>query len=279
MSTFAMMVFKEEKKAYEALHALQVLHADGSLTVWGSAVLQRDRGGRVSILKSDDYGPVEAGVGALAGALVGVFGGPVGAVVGATLGATAGGVRDLVHVGASGEFVAAVERDLAPGTFAVIAEIVEEWRAPLDARMEELGAKVVREDRVAVEADLVEERVVAGKARLARLEAEHAERRKRHAEERAGSKADAMIRELLEDQIDRTRRSLEYMGERYGQELDTAKQELDGKIQALLAQATGAAPEVRERIERRMAEVRAELAVREQKLERARELARQALQP
>ena len=279
MSTFAMMVFEDEKKAYEALHALQVLHADGSLTVWGSAVIQRDRDGRVSILKSDDAGPVEAGVGALAAGLVGLLGGPVGAAVGATLGATVGGVRDLVHVGASDEFVAAVERDLAPGTFAVVAEIVEEWRAPLDTRIEALGAKVVREDRVAVEEDVVEERVAARKARLARLEAEHAERRKRHGEERAGTKAEAMMRELLEDQIDHTRRSLEYMGERYGQELDTAKQELGGKIQALLAQATGAAPEVRERIERRMAEVRTELAEREQKLERARELARQALQP
>ncbi len=278
MSTFAVMVFEDEKKAYEGLHALQVLHADGSLTVWGSAVLQRDAGGGVSILKGDGEGPVGAGVGALAGGLVGLFGGPVGAAVGATLGATVGGVRDLVQLGASEDFLAAVERDLAPGKFAVIAEIVEESFIPLDTWMEELGAKVVREDRVAFEADVIEKRVSARKARFAQLEAEHAEHRNQRAQERAGTKAEAMMQKLLTDQIDYTRRSLEYMGERYEWELVGAKQELDAKIEALLAQASGAKPEVRKRIEQRMAEVRDEFAEREQKLERARELTRQALQ-
>lgn len=36
------------------------------------------------------------------------------------------------------------ERDLAPGKCAVIAESSEEWLTPLDTRMEELGAKIVR---------------------------------------------------------------------------------------------------------------------------------------
>jgi len=224
MSTFAVMAFGDEQKAYEGLHALQVLHAEGAVTVWGSAVLQRDPGGRVSILKGDDEGPVGTGVGALAGGLVGLFGGPVGAAVGVTLGATVGGVRDLVQLGASEEFLAA-------------------------------------------------------KARFAQLKAEHAEHRKQRAQERAGTKAEAMMQKLLTDQIDSTRQSLEYMGERYEWQLVGAKQELDAKIEALLAQAAGAKPEVRSRIEQRMAEVRSEFAERQHKLERARELARQALQP
>ena len=279
MSTFAMMVFEEEKKAYEGLRALQALHAEGSLTVWGTAVLQRDGGGRVSILKQDDQGPLGTGLGALAGGLVGLFGGPIGAAVGVALGATAGGVGDLVQLGVSAEFLAAVERDLAPGKLAVIAEIAEEWVTPLDTRMEELGAKVVREDRVAFEADLIEKRVSARKARLAQLKAEHAQRRKERAQERAGAKAEATMQKLLTDEIDHTRRSLEYMGERYADELDSAKAELDAKVEALLAQASAAKPEVRNRIEQRIAGVRSEFAEREQKLERARELARQALQP
>ena len=279
MSQFAVVVFEDEKKAYEGLHALQELHAEGSLTVWGTDVLRRDADGRVTILKRDDQGPLGTGLGTMAGGLVGLFGGPVGAVVGMAVGATAGGVGDLVHVGVSEEFLAAVERDLAPGKFAVIAEIVEESVVPLDTQMEELGAKVVREDRVAFEADLVEKRVSARKARFAQLKAEHAEHRKQRAQERAGTKAEAMMQKLLTDQIDYTRRSLEYMGERYEWQLVGAKQELDAKIEALLAQAAGASPEVRSRIEQRMAEVRNEFAERQQKLERARELARQALQP
>jgi hypothetical protein len=54
MTTHAVMVFGDENKAYEGLHALQALHADGSVTVWGTAVLQRDADGEVAILKGDD---------------------------------------------------------------------------------------------------------------------------------------------------------------------------------------------------------------------------------
>ena len=118
MSAFAVMVFSEEKKAYEALHALRELHAEGSVTVWGTDVLQRGEDGRITVLKSGDVGPVGTGVGVLTGGLVGLFGGPVGGAIGAAVGAAAGGVRDLVHVGVSDEFLAAVERDLAPGKFA-----------------------------------------------------------------------------------------------------------------------------------------------------------------
>ncbi len=279
MSKFAVMVFEDEKKAYEGLHALQRLHAEGSLTVWGTDVLQRDADGRITIVKRDDEGPLGTGLGALAGGLVGLFGGPIGAAIGATLGAAAGGVGDLVHLGVSEEFLTAVERDVAPGKFAVIAEIDEEWVVPLDSRMEELGAKVVREDRLAFAEDALEKRVNARKARLAQLKAEHARRKAERAKERAGTKAEAMMQKLLTEEIEDERRKIESIAEKSEKRLDSAKQELAAKIDALLAQASGASPEIRNRIEQRMADVRNEFAEREQKLNRARELTRQALQP
>lgn len=279
MSKFALMVFADEKKAYEGLHALQELHAEGNLTVWGTDVLARDPGGKVTILKSDEQGPLGTGLGALAGGLVGLFGGPVGAAVGVAVGAAAGGVGDLLHVGVSDDFLAAVERDLAPGKFAVIAEISEEWIVPLDTRMEELGGKVVREDRLEFAEDALEKRVNARKARLAQLRAEHAERRAERARERAGTKAEAMMQTLLTEEIEDERRKLESIAEKSEKRLYSARQELNAKVEALLAQASGATPEVKSRIERRMVEVRSEFAEREQKLERARELTNQALHP
>ncbi len=57
--------------------------------------------------------------------------------------------------------------------------------------------------------------------------------------------------------------------------LDSAKEELAAKLEALSAQAAGANPEIRERIER-VLDVRNEFAEREQKLNHARELTRQA---
>jgi len=279
MSKFALVVFADEKRAYEGLHVLQELHAEGSLTVWGTDVLQRDAGGKLTIVKRDDQGPVGTTLGALAGGLVGLFGGPVGAVVGVAVGAAAGGVGDLVHLGVSDDFLVAVERDLAPGKFAVIAEISEEWVVPLDARMEELGAKVVREDRVVFAEDALEKRVNARKARLAQLKAEHAERKADRARERASTKAEAMMQMLLMEEIEDERRKLERIAEKAETRLDGARQELNAKIEALLAQASGASSEVRSRVELRMAEVRSEFAERKQKLERARELTRQALHP
>jgi uncharacterized membrane protein len=268
MSKFAVMVFPDEKTAYEGLHVLQQLHAEGSLTVWGTDVLQRAADGRISILKRDDEGPVGTSLGVLTGALVGLFGGPVGAAIGASVGAAAGSVRDVVHVGVTDEFLTTVERDLAPGTFAVIAEISEEWIVPLDTRMADLGTKVVREDRLAFEEEIIEKRVTAKKAHLAQLKAE-----------RAGTKAEGMMQELLADEIEDERRKLESMAEKSEKRLDSVKQELDAKIEALLAQASGARPEVRRRIEQRMTDLRNEFAEREQKLTRATELRRQALQP
>ena len=279
MSKFALMVFADEKKAYEGLHALQQLHAEGSLTVWGTYVLERDVCGWITIVKRDYQGPLGTGLGALVGGLVGLFGGPVGAAVGVAVGAAAGGVRDLVHLGVSDDFLAAVERDLAPGKFAVIAEISEEWIVPLDTRVEELGAKVVREDRLAFEENVLEKRVNARKTRLTQLRAEHAQRKAERARERAGTKAEAMMQTLLTGEIEDERRKLESIADKSEQRLDGARQELNAKIEALLAQASGAIPEVQSRIERRMAEVRSEFAEREQKLERARELIKQALHP
>jgi uncharacterized membrane protein len=279
MSKFAVAVFEDEKKAYEGVHAIQQLHAEGNLTVWGTDVLQRNADGKVSIVKRDDQGPLGTGLGALAGGLVGLFGGPVGAVVGMAVGATAGSVGDLVHLGVSEDFLTAIERDLAPGKFAVVAEIDEEWVVPLDSRMEELGAKVIREDRLTFAEDTLEKRVNARKARLAALKAEHAQRKAERARERAGSKAETMLQKLLTDEIEDERRKLERIAEKSELRLDGAKQELAAKIEALRAQASGANREVRDRIEQRIVDVTNEFADREQKLNRARELTRQALQP
>ncbi len=179
----------------------------------------------------------------------------------------------------SEEFLAAVERDLAPGKFAVIAEIDEEWVVPLDSRMEELGAKVVvREDRLTFAEDALEKRVNARKARLAQLKAEHAQRKAEKARVRAGSKAEVMLQKLLTEEIEDERRKLESMAEKSEKRLDSAKQELAAKIEALRAQASGANPEVRNRIAQRIIDISNEFAEREEKLTRARALTRQALQ-
>src|SRR5437762_3140409 len=60
----------------------------------------------------------------------------------------------------------------SPGTTAVIAELDEEWQAPIDTRMEALGGHVFRGNRIAVEDAYYERQIAADREELAALEAE-----------------------------------------------------------------------------------------------------------
>ena len=276
MNKFAVIAFSKEEQAYEGLEALQQLHAEGTLTVYGTGVVQRDADGTVRILKRSDQGPVGLGVGALVGGLVGLFGGPVGAAVGAAVGGAAGGLRDELHMIMSDDFLERVEQTLAPGRFAVIAEISEQWVAPLDLRIAKLGGKVVREERDALAVDLLEQRMNARRAALTQRKAERARARAAEAAQRAGSEAAALERSL-ELEIEDARWALTSMVNSAEQRVDQMEQELTAKVKALEAQATGAKPWVKSYVDARIGEMRKEYAERKQKLTKANELTREAL--
>jgi len=146
------MVLPDEETARQGFHVLQELQTVGSLTMHGTDVLQRGADGGVSILRSNRHDFLGAELDAVAGALLVFFGGPVDAA----LGATAGRWRDLVQMGVNGDFLNEVERYLTPGKFAVVGQISESAVGPLDERMAELRAQLVRGDGVAFEEDVVE---------------------------------------------------------------------------------------------------------------------------
>jgi uncharacterized membrane protein len=166
MSTFAVVVLPDERRAYEGLHALEVLHEEGSVTVYSTAVVERRADGTVEVKQETEPGAVGFGVGALVGALIGPFGGPAGAAAGLAAGALLGGWRDHLHAEVTDEFLESVARELVPGRFAVVAEISEEWLTPLDARMEALGGTVVRAWRQDFVEEFFEKRADAWKAKL-----------------------------------------------------------------------------------------------------------------
>jgi len=276
MSKFAVIVFPDETSAYEGLHRLQELHAEGILSVYGTGVVQREAGGDIRTLKRNGEGPIGFGVGALVGGLIGLFGGPIGAAVGAAVGGAAGGVRDELHMIVSDEFLERVEQRLSTGRFAVIAEISEQWVAPLDTRMAEIGGTVVREEREAFAEELLEKRMSARRATLAQRTAERELAKAEHAADSAGS--EAMSRERsLEIEIEDARWKLTSMASRAEKCLDQMEQELNAKIQALQAQSADAKPWVRSYVEERIAEIRKDYAERKQKLTRANELTHEAL--
>jgi uncharacterized membrane protein len=266
MSEFAVVVFSDERKACEGLHALEVLHEEGSVSVYATAVVERHADGTLSVNEQTEPGALGFGVGALVGALIGVFAGPVGAAVGLTAGGFLGSFRDYFHAEVTDEFLASVERELAPGKFALVAEISEEWVTPLDLRMEALGGKAVRAWRQDFVEDFFDKRADAWKAKL---------------EERRGERASAKVAGMeakLASEIARGEEAAHKTAAWALKRLDETTAELDAKLAALEEQAEKAKPEVRSRIEQRIAELRVDLGERSEKLLRAYELAQEAIE-
>ena len=185
-------------------------------------------------------------------------------------------MRDALHMGVGDEFLERVEQTLSEGKFAVIGEISEQWVAPLDLRMAELGGNVVREERETFAEEVLKERMNAHRATLAQRKAEHARARAERAAERAGSEAASRERSL-EIEIEDARWKLTSMANKAEKWVDQMEQELNAKVEALEAQAAGAKPWVRAYVDDRIAEIRKEYAEQKQKLSRANELAHEAL--
>jgi uncharacterized membrane protein len=267
MSKFVVVVLPDEKKAFEALRSIKELHAEGIVTVYDAAVAARKSDGSLEIKQGPEEGPLGLGVGALLGGLVGLFGGPAGAAAGVAVGGLLGSWRDYMHAGVGEEFLETIARDMPPGNFAVIAEVSEDWVTPIDSKMEALGGRVVREYRDEVVDDMIEKRADSVRSELDRRKTEH-----------AGAKAQKMEAKL-EKRIDEVRQDLQETASKARKRLDEKQQEMNAKIAALQEQAGKAKPEVKSRIDQRIAEIRNELQAREQKLNHAFELAQEALNP
>lgn len=267
MSKFVVVTFPDETKAYQGVSALNELHGEGSITLYGTLVVERGADGKLITKQRTSEAAIGVGLGSLFGALVGVFGGPVGVAVGLAAGGTVGGLGGYVHGQVSDEFLEDVTGAMNAGTFAVLAEVSEPWTAPIDARMAPLGGKVLRENREDAVDDLIEKRV---EARRAYLDEKKVARQTRKAE-----KMQAHLDEDIADARDKLQRTADKARIR----LDETKKELLEKLRTLEEQAARAKPGTKEQIEERIAEIRKDFAEREQKLAHAWEVAQEALQP
>jgi uncharacterized membrane protein len=174
MDRMLVVVFDNESKAYEGKKALLRLDGEGSIGLYGYAVLAKGADGSASIKQGDDVGPIGSLVGTALGSLIGVLAGPAGLALGASVGLLAGGSADVNNVGIGYDFIDDVSKVLLPNRAAVIAEIDEEWTTPVDTRMEAIGGTVFRRALSEVKEQINDENVAAMKADLAQLKEEHA---------------------------------------------------------------------------------------------------------
>jgi len=182
MDRMLVVVFDSESKAYEGKKALLQLDDEGSIGVYGYAVLAKNTDGSANVEQGDDVGPIGSLVGTSLGSLIGVLAGPVGLAVGASAGLLAGEVVDINNAGIGYDFINDVSKVLLPNRFAVIAEVNEEWTTPVDTRMEAIGGTVFRRALSEVKEQISEENVAAMEADLDQLKAEYA---KAHADRKA----------------------------------------------------------------------------------------------
>jgi uncharacterized membrane protein len=177
MDRMIVVVFDSENKAYEGKKALQQLVDEGSIGLYAYAVLAKQQDGTAKIKQGDNAGPLATLVGTSFGSLIGMLGGPAGMLVGAAAGMGAGAGMDFANLGIGEDFLDDVTKRLTPNKFALVAEVEEDWVAPVDSRMEAIGGTVFRRSVAEVTNKIHDENVAAMKADLAQMKAEHAETR------------------------------------------------------------------------------------------------------
>jgi len=266
MNKFIAVIVPDEAKAYEGVRAINELHAEGSLSLYGITVVAKGADGKLSVKTAADEGPLGTAVGSLAGGLIGLLGGPVGAAVGVGGGALLGILRDLTHMGVGGDFLDEVSRELTPGKVAIVAEISEDWITPLDTRMSALGGIIIRTPRADFEDKITKEHVAAIKAELAKLQAEH-----QHAKTENKAK--------LKARIDEVQAKAKAASARLQARIKQSEQETEARIKALQEQAAKAKGDAKAKIDARIAEQRADGERRSSLLREAWGLTKSALTP
>lgn len=264
MSKFVVIIFSNEAKAYQGIRALKLLHSEGSLVLYATAVLAKDADGNLSTKESAPEGPLGTAVGALMGALLGLLAGPVGAAAGFAGGAVLGGIRDLVVAGISADFVQMVSSELTLGNVVVVAEVSEDWVTPLDSHMEPLGGVVLRTLRSDFEDEQIKKTVAAAKAEYEHLKTEF-------------EAAQAGRLTKVKMRLDVAKARFEHAAAEAKKKAETLKGDGEARVAELEKQAQFAIGEKKDRFDARAAAMTADYAHRSEMLRQAWELAKKAL--
>lgn len=255
MEKMLAVIVGDESRAYEVSHVLKQLDDEGSIEIYAEAVVARNVDGSVEVKRSEQEFPIGGVAGAAIGALVGILGGAVGFGIGGIAGGLAGSIRDFFTAEVSAEFVDEVCAALTAGRFAVIADIDEEWVAPLDTRLEAVGGIVLRTPRVNFEEGHRTKAIASLRAEVAQFESELAR-------ESSGR------REKLRTVGDKLKARLELNIAEVARRMDETRSETDAKIRTLRGKAATARADVKARLENRIQQIRKEYRQSRAKLRR-----------
>lgn len=253
MNKLLVIVFDDESSAYEGIKALKQLHAEGSFTLYAKAIIAKGLDGTVGVKQAGDEGPLGTVLGFTLGGLIGLLGGALGVAVGATTGGLLGMLSDVEEGEVGAEFIGPVSRKLALGKTAIVAEVVEEWSGPVDARMKVLGGVVFRRARGEVIDDRIERDIAAANAEIETLEAKD-------------SQAVGEAKAKLQAQLGNARKRLHTKRQQIKEAIEAIRLEGEAKIQALQERAAQAEGETKTKLEQRIAEARSDYEKRVDRL-------------
>lgn len=170
MNKMIITVFNTEEKAFEGLTAFKTLHKNGDISVYATAVINKNEAGEVEIKQVSDNGPIGTAVGMFSGALIGLIAGPAGMAVGAMTGMYGGMFYDLDNADVDSTFLNEVAKALEEGKTAVVADVDEAWTAPVDNKMDALEAVVYRRSKSKIAEDQLNNELNAINAEIEELE-------------------------------------------------------------------------------------------------------------
>ena len=252
MEKLIVVLFDNEVEAREGSRLLWELDSEGEISIHALRIVAKEPSGALRVVDNAEVAGIPMVVGGTAvGALVGFLGGPAGAVLGATAGTVFGTIGSVVEAaaeaGVTDEFVHDVTTALTPGKVAVVADVSEEWTAPLDTRMEQVRGLVFRRARTRVKDTQDDRDALAHRAEMEQLKVE-----------RAQARSDRLAK--IDAKIDNLRAKLEKAIERKRVKMQLRQQQREAKIQALQQKADQSEGEIRRRREARIAELRRDYA-------------------
>jgi uncharacterized membrane protein len=140
MHRVLVIVFDNETEADKGKTELLQLDSEGSIGIYGYAVVAKKADGTVASKQADGRGTLSP----FAGSLLGSLDGSMGPTPESTATQASNSAADSNKTRTGEKFIRDVMEVLVPNRVAIVAEVEETWTPVLDTRMESIGGVVFR---------------------------------------------------------------------------------------------------------------------------------------